>query len=148
MDQRRRPARRRIYGDGRAEKLIGQLRGTVRAIGCKSVHAPEHRAATQNKRVAPLPIPSRAVLVAYLRRGWQCPHVARRIRNFVLIPRRRIRRIQYVKFIRGERQREGDGVLLYVFCGAGLRNCDDIPTADGPGQGDRGRRAIMCGADT
>src|SRR6516162_479654 len=52
----------------------------------------------------------------------------------------RVRRIQCLKLLRRERQRERDGVLLYVRRGAGFRNRNDVTAADGPSQRDGCRR--------
>ena len=59
-----------------------------------------------------------------------------------------MRCIQCLKLLRRERQRERDGVLLYVRRQAGFGNCDNVTDADGPGQRDGGRRAAVCCADT
>jgi hypothetical protein len=46
------------------------------------------------------------------------------------------------------RQRERDGVLLYMRRQAGFGNCNDVTASDGPGQRNSGRRATACCANT
>jgi hypothetical protein len=56
-------------------------------------------------------------------------------------------RIEYLKFLRCERERKRHSVLLNVCWRAGFGNCDNVTAAGSPGQRDRGRRATARGTD-
>ena len=59
-----------------------------------------------------------------------------------------MRCIQCLKLLRRERQRERDGILLYVRHGTGFGNCDNVTAADCPGQRNSGYRATVCCTNT
>ncbi len=59
----------------------------------------------------------------------------------------RVRRIQGLKLLRRQRERERDGVFLDVGDRPGFRYRHDIAPADGPGQRDRGGRATTRGGN-
>ena len=56
--------------------------------------------------------------------------------------------IQCLKLLRCQCQRQCDGVFLYMCHGPGFGNCDDVTTANGPGQCNSGCGATVCCGNT
>src|SRR5437764_4201943 len=79
--------------------------------------------------------------VALARRSRTSIHVVLAIGRWMLC-------IQRMKLIRSQGQRERYGVLPDVLRRTGFGYCDDIASADGPGQRDSRCGAIMCRGNT